>query len=112
VTRPRIPSPQTLSVLGALARDPAEWRYGYDLGVELGLKSGSLYPILIRLDDRGLLESSWDAGPPGKPARHLYRLTAAGLEEAGRLASEPGAQAEPPRVRPRRPASRIRLQGS
>jgi DNA-binding PadR family transcriptional regulator len=86
VTRSRRPSAQTARVLRALARDPSEWRYGYELGVELGLKSGSLYPILIRLADRGLLETSWENEPPeGRPRRHLYRLTAAGVAFAAEL---------------------------
>ena len=44
--RNRPPSPQTVNVLRALAAEPARWRYGYDLGTEVHLKSGSLYPIL------------------------------------------------------------------
>jgi DNA-binding PadR family transcriptional regulator len=63
-----------------MAGDPAHWRYGYDLGTEVGLKSGSLYPILVRLADRGLLEAAWEPSPEGRPARHLYRLSAAGRE--------------------------------
>ena len=67
-------------VLRSLARDPSAWRYGYELGVEIGLRSGSLYPILMRLAGRGLLETSWEDDPPeGRPRRHLYRLTAAGI---------------------------------
>jgi DNA-binding PadR family transcriptional regulator len=78
-------------VLSALAADPSRWRHGYDLGQEIGLKAGSLYPILIRLRDRGLLESSWETeSGQGRPARHLYRLTESGLT----LAAE-AAQAEP-----------------
>jgi PadR family transcriptional regulator, regulatory protein PadR len=68
-----------IRVLEALAAEPSRWRYGYDLGHEVGLKSGSLYPILVRLADRGLLEASWEAPAEGKPPRHLYRPTAAGL---------------------------------
>jgi DNA-binding PadR family transcriptional regulator len=72
-----------LKVLRALAADPACWRYGYELGTETGLKAGSLYPILIRLAERGLLEASWEESPPpGRPARHLYRLTPHGQELA------------------------------
>jgi DNA-binding PadR family transcriptional regulator len=79
-----MPSRQTAKVLAALAADPAGWRYGYELGREVGLKAGSLYPILMRLADRGLLEARWElAPPPGRPARHLYRLSSAGLELAG-----------------------------
>jgi PadR family transcriptional regulator PadR len=87
--RSRAPSPQAVRVLAALAAEPLRWRYGYDLGTEVSLKSGSLYPILVRLTDRGLLEATWEPGPPGKPPRHLYRLIAAGLETAATLTAEP-----------------------
>ena len=80
MTRSRSPSPQVIRVLETLAADPARWRYGYDLATEVHLKSGSLYPILIRLADRELLETSWEPGPPGRPPRHLYRLTPTGRE--------------------------------
>ena len=83
MTRSRAPSQQTVAVLHALAADPAAWRYGYELGQQVGLKAGSLYPILIRLADRELLEARRESvPPPGRPARHLYRLTPAGLEGA------------------------------
>jgi DNA-binding PadR family transcriptional regulator len=80
VQRNRPPSAQTISVLLALAADPAQWRYGYDLATEVHLKSGSLYPILVRLADRGLLETSWEPGADSRPPRHLYRLTPTGRE--------------------------------
>src|SRR4051812_33094744 len=83
MARKRRPSRQTADVLGALAADPSAWRYGYELGIEVGLASGSLYTILIRLSERGLLESRWEPdAPPGRPPRHLYRLTVAGQEYA------------------------------
>jgi PadR family transcriptional regulator, regulatory protein PadR len=83
MTRSRRPSVQAAKVLAALAADPLEWRYGYELGLKIGLRSGSLYPILVRLSDRGWLESQWEAdGPSGRPPRHLYRLTGPGLEYA------------------------------
>jgi len=92
VPRDRAPSPQTMRVLRALAADPARWRHGYDLGTETGLKAGSLYPILVRLADRGLLEATWeDPLPQGRPPRHLYRLTPDGLE----LAAAPAPAARP-----------------
>ena len=65
--RNRPPSPQTVNVLRALAADPARWRYGYDLVTEVNLKSGSLYPILVRLADRGLLETSWEPSVDSRP---------------------------------------------
>ena len=50
----------------ALMADPLTWRYGYELASEVGLRSGSLYPILVRLSDRDLLESRWETAPaPG-----------------------------------------------
>ena len=76
-------SAQTLSVLTALCDQPSQWQHGYALAKQTGLKSGTLYPILIRLADRGLVEACWQDEPePGRPRRHLYRLTAAGLASA------------------------------
>lgn len=100
MTRVRKPSPQTLNVLDALAADPTAWRHGYELAVEVGLRSGSLYPILVRLCDRGLLEAKWEDGRPlGRPPRHLYRLTSSGLEHAaaGRRPAELQRQHRPRR---------------
>ena len=78
-------SAQTLSVLAALCDQPPQWQHGYALAKQTGLKSGTLYPILIRLADRGLVEACWEDEPaPGRPRRHLYRLTAAGLASAAR----------------------------
>jgi hypothetical protein len=66
-------------VVLALAEQPTAWRYGYQLCQQLGLKPGSLYPILVRLADRALLETTWDTDvPAGRPPRHLYRLTGSG----------------------------------
>ena len=76
-------SPQTLSVLAALFQEPSQWQHGYALASQTGLRSGTLYPILIRLADRGLVEACWQEEPqPGRPRRHLYRLTADGLASA------------------------------
>ncbi len=95
-------SAQTLLVLAALCAEPSAWRHGYDLARETGLKSGSLYPILVRLADRGLLEACWeDVQPAGRPRRHLYRLTSEGSAraEAGlaRAAAAPRRAAVPGR---------------
>ena len=78
---PRRPdaSPQTLLVLAALLDGAGAWHYGYDLSRRLGLRSGTLYPILVRLAERGCLETRGvEAERPGRPPRHTYRLTAAG----------------------------------
>jgi DNA-binding PadR family transcriptional regulator len=51
-----------------------------DLAKETGLLSGTLYPLLMRLSDQGFLDARWqESEQPGKPPRHMYRLTAAGL---------------------------------
>ena len=75
-------SPQTLKVLEVFLEEPREWRYGYDISRVTGLKSGSLYPILMRLADRRLLETEWETNEVGKPPRHMYRLTPDGLQLA------------------------------
>jgi DNA-binding PadR family transcriptional regulator len=76
-------------VLLALAQTPTAWRYGYELCQQLGLKAGSMYPILMRLADRGLLETAWEPDPPpGRPPRHLYRLTGPGRALATELAQQ------------------------
>ena len=81
-------SAQTLSVLAALCDEPSRWSHGYALARQTGLKSGTLYPILIRLADRGLVEACWQDEPqPGRPRRHLYRLTAAGRKRLGEEAA-------------------------
>jgi DNA-binding PadR family transcriptional regulator len=92
-------SPQTLLVLAALHEQPSQWQHGYALASGTGLKSGTLYPILIRLADRGLVEACWQEEPtPGRPRRHLYRLTADGAVSAA-------AQAAAARQLPERPAA-------
>jgi PadR family transcriptional regulator len=97
--RNRPPSAQSIRVLRALAADPARWRYGYDLATEVQLKSGSLYPILVRLADRGLLETSWEPGADSRPPRHLYRLTPAGREFAALPAARVDGTVPHPHVR-------------
>jgi len=77
-------SPQTLLVLDAFMQESTEWKYGYEISRGTGLKSGTLYPILMRMAERRLLETGWEAGEPGRPARHMYRLT----PEGGQFARE------------------------
>ena len=59
MTRQPNTSPQTLRVLRLLLEEPAAWHYGYEISQQTGLKSGTLYPILIRLADQGWLETCW-----------------------------------------------------
>lgn len=91
--RSRRPSPQTLAVLAVLASQGDHWFYGLEISGATGLKSGSLYPILIRLADRGWLESQWlEPEKPGRPARHAYRITGAGRTALRTAVASPPAR--------------------
>ena len=57
-------STQTLAVLAVLCAQPSAWQHGYAIARDTGLKSGTLYPILVRLADRGLMEACWEDGQP------------------------------------------------
>ncbi len=78
---PRL-SRETRVVLERFLERPTEWRYGYELSRATGLKSGTLYPILMRLEKYTLLEAQWVTTEVGVPPRHTYRLTPNGLELA------------------------------
>lgn len=81
--RERRSSAQTLSVLEALLAQPKAWRHGYDLSLETELKSGTLYPVLMRLDERGFLDSKWEESDiQGRPPRKMYRLNVKGVAYA------------------------------
>ena len=100
MTRSRALSPQALAVVAVLA-SADDWRHGYDLMTQAGVQSGTLYPLLMRLEAQGLLEAQWVESPQaGRPPRHVYRLT-----EDGRtwVASLAGAE-----VSPQAPSARLR----
>jgi PadR family transcriptional regulator PadR len=81
---PRMTMPTQL-VLRALLVDPGEELYGLEIGDAAGLASGTVHPILARLEGLGWLTSSWEDVDPaiaGRPARRYYRLTGRGAEEA------------------------------
>ncbi|GLQ89792.1 PadR family transcriptional regulator [Dyella flagellata] len=83
MTQFRTPSTQTRQLLAALLAQRAQWQHGYDLSEQTGLPSGTLYPILMRLSDRGMVESKWEPSlHQGRPPRKLYRLTAEGAAYA------------------------------
>jgi PadR family transcriptional regulator, regulatory protein PadR len=73
-------SPQTLRVLEQFVENPTAWRYGYELSRETRLKSGTLYPILMRLAKYSLVETKWVMTEDGVPPRHTYRLTPEGIK--------------------------------
>ncbi|WP_019074216.1 PadR family transcriptional regulator [Streptomyces hokutonensis] len=77
---------QTQLVLRALLEDPARLRYGLELCELAGLPSGTIYPILARLEQVGWLESSWEDSAvheaEGRPRRRFYGVTQDGAEAA------------------------------
>ena len=81
--RVRRPSKQMLTLLGELSASGQQWRHGYDLMKATGLMSGTLYPLLMRMAEQGLVEAQWfEPAQIGRPARHAYRLTAKGAATA------------------------------
>jgi PadR family transcriptional regulator, regulatory protein PadR len=99
VPRPPNISKQTSLLLSIMLESPAEWRHGYHLSQVTGFKSGTLYPLLMRLEEQGFLESKWqESDRAGGPPRHVYRLTPSGRTLArerraallGKLARELG----------------------
>lgn len=93
-----------LAVLSALGERASEQSHGYDLCRALDLRAGTLYPILKRLDERGLVETRWEQNPPqGRPARHLYRLSPAGAQLVAELRDQGALADRSAAVRPPRP---------
>ena len=76
---------QTLRVLEAFLENPGDELSGADVHRRGGVASGTLYPILLRLESAGWLVSRWESIDPaeaGRPRRRLYRLTPGGRERA------------------------------
>jgi len=68
-----------IALLAELSADAQRWRHGYEIMKATGLLSGTLYPLLMRMTDQGLVEAQWlEPAKPGRPPRHAYRLTKAG----------------------------------
>jgi DNA-binding PadR family transcriptional regulator len=85
---------ETERVLAAFLRYPTKPRYGLEIAREAGLATGTLYPILARLEAAGWLESEWEDIDPvlaGRRARRYYRLTAEGARVARQAIDETGA---------------------
>jgi DNA-binding PadR family transcriptional regulator len=90
MTRDRALSRHARALLAALLAVRGGWSYGYELTIMTGIKSGTLYPLLIRLDAQGFLEAKWQQpNASGRPPRHAYRLTAAGQRLARAEATAP-----------------------
>jgi PadR family transcriptional regulator, regulatory protein PadR len=90
-----MPSPritiQTIEVLSAMLDSPYEQWYGLELAKAAGLKPGTIYPALARLENAGWLSSYWEEVDPkeiGRPRRRLYRLTGEGADSARHVVDE------------------------
>lgn len=86
---------QTERVLAAFLREPNRDRYGLEIGKSAGLKSGTLYPILARLEAAGWVVSEWEQIDPsveGRRPRRYYRLTGEGKRIARDAVRETEAQ--------------------
>jgi PadR family transcriptional regulator PadR len=89
----------TARILAALLAEPDTDRYGLELMQATGLASGSLYPILHRLQGAGWVEARWERIDPaaeGRPARRFYRLTADGVINARQSLAQLRAQTSVP----------------
>ncbi|GLY01387.1 MULTISPECIES: helix-turn-helix transcriptional regulator [Actinoplanes] len=84
MARPRMTTP-VLKVAAAMLADIDSEHYGVQLMRDTGLPSGTLYPVLVRLERAGWVQSRWEQIDPvleGRPARRYYVLTAEGAAEA------------------------------
>jgi PadR family transcriptional regulator, regulatory protein PadR len=78
-------------VLAVFLSDVESARYGVDLMEESGLGSGTVYPILQKLQAAGWVSSEWEQAEPaqlGRPARRYYLLTPNGVELARQQLAE------------------------
>jgi PadR family transcriptional regulator, regulatory protein PadR len=93
----RLSSP-TLKVLKLLIEKPRQGRSGAEISKALNIASGTLYPLLARLETAGWLDSEWETIEPseaGRPRRRYYKLTGHGQTRANQALAElqvaPGA---------------------
>ncbi|WP_146687444.1 PadR family transcriptional regulator [Bradyrhizobium canariense] len=90
ITEPRL-TQQTLKVLGAMMAGRTSELSGADIAKVVQLPSGTLYPILYRLEEFGWLVSRWEVGDPaslGRPRRRYYRISAEGAKRIRELVRE------------------------
>ena len=93
----------TQRVLETLLADPQRELYGLEIGETAGLRSGTVHPILARLEGYGWVASRWediDASAEGRPARRYYALTADGIQAARAALTRAYRPAPARRLRP------------
>lgn len=97
-------SPQAIGVLRVLLEDPSKPRYGLDIARQAGLKTGTLHPILHRLQQAGMIESFWedpaDHEDQGRPRRRYYRFTGDGATHAYQAVARADVTDSLPTLRP------------
>jgi DNA-binding PadR family transcriptional regulator len=74
-----------LKVLRFLMETPREGRSGAEMSKATKVGSGTLYPMLARLEAAGWLTSEWeviDTSEAGRPRRRFYKLSAVGYRNA------------------------------
>jgi PadR family transcriptional regulator, regulatory protein PadR len=89
---PRL-SHHVLRVLRLFAEQPTVSLAGSDVSKQTGMLSGTIYPILMRLERAGWLSSQWENLDPrdaGRPRRRLYHLTALGYNKSQAAFAELG----------------------
>ncbi|MGW2219806.1 PadR family transcriptional regulator [Nonomuraea sp. NPDC001684] len=99
---PRMTMP-TMLVLRALLEDPTRAMYGLEICAAAGLPSGTIHPILARLEGFDWLESSWEELDPreeGRPRRRYYRFTPDGAQLARQALDRSAAKRAALRLRP------------
>jgi PadR family transcriptional regulator, regulatory protein PadR len=109
--KPRMSS-ETLRILGAMLEDPLAWHYGLGLSEAAGIASGTIYPMLARLEKAGWLDSRWEepaADEENRPRRRLYKLTGHGERAAMAELDEIAAVARRVRSNRRTKVGRRRL---
>jgi DNA-binding PadR family transcriptional regulator len=83
MARSRALSAHARQLLAALLARGCAWSHGYELARTASIKSGTLYPLLMRLEALGYLEAEWQQpAERGRPPRHAYRLTPSGMKLA------------------------------
>jgi PadR family transcriptional regulator len=97
---------QTQAVLRVMLDDPLGEHYGLEIAKAAGLPSGSLYPILARLERSGWATSDWEQvnqHDAGRPRRRYYRLTPDGAVRAEQALASTVRRLSPRRIQAPRP---------
>ena len=105
-------TPQVEAVLNILIADKSD-HWGFEIIKATGVKSGTLYPILARLERGGLVTSGWaDASDQKGARRRYYRITGSGVKVASRAAEARRNRRDSRKAAPVRGPHRPTLRGA